>query len=181
LAANSIGAVFSAIPTDAGVDAIAGRVRTIQPKMLFVDDSAYYNGKVVNVLSRVATVMDLLSKESGALPSDFQVISHHNPLVSQNIKWEAKSMKCVTFEEWLKSSNLSDRMSKIPQIKFEQLSLSHPTIIVFSSGTTGEPKAIVHSQSIAINQRKEKLLQFDAQPMHTWGQITSTGWIMWCE
>lgn len=143
LAANSIGAVFSALPTDAGVDALAGRLRTIQPKLLFVDDSAYYNGKVVNILSRVSKVVDILSSEADVLSSDFQVIVHHNPLVDETLKWESSFNRQQSLESWLKNVGLEPEMKKVPRIKFEQLSLSHPCIVVFSSGTTGQLKEVL--------------------------------------
>lgn len=122
---------------------MAGRLRTIQPKLLFVDDSAYYNGKVVNVLARVSKVVDILSSEADALSPDFQVIVHHNPLVDETLKWESSFNRQQSFESWLKSVGLEPEMKKVPRIKFEQLSLSHPCIVVFSSGTTGQLKEVI--------------------------------------
>ena len=95
LSALAIGAVFSALPTDAGEQAIYGRLSQIQPKLVLTDDLALYNGKEVNVVDRVASVTDaLLANGKVADPASFEVVCLLNERTGKRpLAWKGKSAK----------------------------------------------------------------------------------------
>nr|CDI51231.1 related to Acetoacetyl-CoA synthetase [Melanopsichium pennsylvanicum 4] len=179
LAANSVGAIYSLIATDAGPQAIYGRLSQIRPKLLFTDDAVIYNGKQVNILNRVAEVAEKLKADDKLdSPLTFQVIIMRNDrLLSPSLAWASRKVKGVELAEFVKAAGLS--MTDSPPHIFEQLPASHPVQIFFSSGTTGEPKCIIHSQNLLLNMKKEALLGMDLMPQDIFLQITSCGWIMW--
>ncbi len=80
-------------------------------------------------------------------------------------------------DDFVRQTGLSPTDS--PPHRFEQLPAQHPVQIFFSSGTTGEPKCITHSQCLLLNMKKEALLMLDLRPSDRFLQITSCGWIMW--
>lgn len=95
LACLAIGAVFSALPTDAGEQAIYGRLTQIQPKLILTDDFALYNGKEVNVLDRVAKVTDDLVKNGKVEDrNQFEVVCLINARTGRkSLKWKGKDVK----------------------------------------------------------------------------------------
>ncbi|UZJ56690.1 hypothetical protein CBS101457_006010 [Exobasidium rhododendri] len=181
LATLAIGAVFSALPTDAGEQAIYGRLSQIQPRLVLTDDFALYNGKEVNVVDRVATVADLLlqNKKVSADPKSFEVVCFLNDRGSRKpLVWRGKKTKCSSLQDYLQSANLD--VDSSPPLTFDVMPFNHPALIVFSSGTTGEPKSICHSAGgILVNSKKESILHFDLGAQDTFLQLTTTGWIMW--
>ncbi|KAN0066070.1 hypothetical protein ACQY0O_000163 [Thecaphora frezii] len=179
LAANSIGAIYSLIATDSGPDAIFGRLSQIRPRLILTDDAVIYNGKVVNVADRVADVAEQLLDE-GKLddPSRFEVVIVRNHRLSQTLAWKSKRIKGTDLDAFIASAGLEQATSSPPH-RFEQLPAGHPLQIFFSSGTTGEPKCIVHSQSALLNAKKEALLHYDFKPNDTFLQVTTCGWVMW--
>ena len=178
LAANSIGAIFSLIATDSGPDAIYARVAQIRPSLLFTDDVVVYNGKQINVLDRVADVADRLRRESNVDADKFHVVVIRNPRAAANPPaWKSSLVPAMDMGAFVRSVGLAETDS--PAHRFEQLPAQHPLQIFFSSGTTGEPKCIIHSQAMLLNMKKESLLHYDTRPNDSFLQITTCGWIMW--
>jgi acetoacetyl-CoA synthetase len=180
LASLAIGAVFSALPTDAGEQAIYGRLSQIQPKLVLTDDCALYNGKEVNVVDRVARVADnLLHNGKIEDPSSFEVVCLINKRTGKkSFEWKGKQAKCSSFEDYLQSAGVGPDADS--PLHFDAMPFNHPALIVFSSGTTGEPKSICHSAGgILVNSKKEALLHHDMGPLDTFLQLTTCGWIMW--
>lgn len=179
LAANSIGAIYSLIATDAGPQAIYGRLAQIRPKLLFTDDAVIYNGKQVDILDRVAGVAERLLQDNKVdSPLAFQVIILRNGrLPNPSPHWSSTKVRGVEFQRFITATGLA--MTDSPAHRFEQLPAQHPVQIFFSSGTTGEPKCIIHTQCLLLNMKKEALLMFDLAPQDTFLQVTSCGWIMW--
>lgn len=91
LACLSIGVVFSALPTDAGPLAIQGRLSQIRPRLLFTDDIAYYNGRCINVIDRVAKVVDDLEGE-GKTDKSLQVVCLVNRRMKRDhiLRWKGQ-------------------------------------------------------------------------------------------
>ncbi|SPO20859.1 related to Acetoacetyl-CoA synthetase [Ustilago trichophora] len=179
LAANSVGAIYSLIATDAGPQAIYGRLAQIRPKLLFTDDAVLYNGKQVNILHRVAEVAERLQADDKIdSPLQFQVVIIRNTrLPSSSPIWNSTRVKGVEMELFITQTGLN--ITDSPPHRFEQLPAQHPVQIFFSSGTTGEPKCIIHTQCLLLNMKKEALLMLDLRPNDSFLQITSCGWIMW--
>ncbi|PWN31483.1 acetyl-CoA synthetase-like protein [Meira miltonrushii] len=187
LACLSIGCIFSALPTDAGAQAIYGRLAQVQPRLILTDDVAFYNGKKVNVIDRVAQVTDDLIKNKKTAGQTIEVVCIINQReggrVNETIEWNGKSVSCSSFPQFVASAGLKydAKDDEIPKLHFEALPFNHPALIVFSSGTTGEPKSICHSSGgILINGKKEGLFQYEMKGTEdTFFQITTCGWIMW--
>lgn len=179
LAANSVGAIYSLIATDAGPQAIYGRLAQIRPKLLFTDDAVIYNGKQVDILHRVADVAERLQADDKIdSPLQFQVVIIRNKrLPSASPTWNSTKVKGLEMDQFITQTGLNTTDS--PAHRFEQLPAQHPVQIFFSSGTTGEPKCIIHTQCLLLNMKKEALLMLDLKPADSFLQITSCGWIMW--
>lgn len=179
LAANSVGAIYSLIATDAGPQAIYGRLAQIRPKLLFTDDAVLYNGKQVDILDRVAQVAERLQADGKIdSPLHFQVVIIRNTrLPKASPAWTSTKVRGLEMHDFVQQTGLS--MADSLSHHFEQLPAQHPVQIFFSSGTTGEPKCIIHTQCLLLNMKKEALLMLDLKPADTFLQITSCGWIMW--
>ena len=161
LACASIGAVWSSCAPDMGVSVVLDRLRQTEPKVLFAIDSYSYKGKHHD---RCAVVNELLA----GLPSVERVVQVAGPLASgREVDWRNRS-------RW-ESAVLNDAAPH-----YERLPFAHPLWILYSSGTTGLPKAMVHSQGgILLTHLKEMALQNDLRPGDRLLFLGSTSWAVW--
>ncbi len=163
LATASIGAVWSSCSPDFGVPGVLDRFQQITPKILFSADGYYYNGKTFDCLQKLAEIVP-------QLPSLEQVIVFPYAHPSPNL---APIAKTVPWQKCMAGSNP-------PALSFEQLPFNHPLFIMFSSGTTGKPKCIVHSAGGTLLQHlKEHQLHCDIKPGDRVFYFTTCGWMMW--
>ena len=162
LAASSVGAIFSSASPDFGVEGVLDRFGQIEPKILLTTDGYWYNGKAVNITNKVLDVVK-------ALPSLQKVAI--TPLLG--IETQYNSNKFVDY-----TSILEEYSTKV--ISFEPLSLDDPLYIMFSSGTTGKPKCIVHSNGgILLKHLVEIGLHSNARKNSKVFYFTTCGWMMW--
>ncbi|KAF8228881.1 acetoacetyl-CoA synthetase [Tricholoma matsutake] len=166
LATISIGAIFSSTATDMGTQGILDRYRQIRPKFVFAETEVVYSGKTINLLGKVSEVIrDLLDKglqQAVLLPSakTGQDTGHNIP-------------QSINLSAFLDTGDNRE-------LRFEQLPFDHPVFILYSSGTTGKPKCIVHSGGgVLLQTKKEARLGFDSSPSDTYLQFTTTAWMMW--
>jgi len=160
LACTSIGAIWSSCAPDMGVRVVTDRFQQIEPKLLLATDSYRYNGKAHD---RVALVGELLQ----ALPSVQHVVHVPGPQSDGTPSWPGALA-------W------NDLVSQPEPLQFERLPFSHPLWVVYSSGTTGLPKAIVHGQGgIILTHLKTMGLQHDLRPGDRLLFLGGTGWIVW--
>lgn len=165
LAAAAIGAVFTSASPDFGVQGVLDRFRQVAPKLLFVADGYYYNGKNFDSLPKVKEIV-------AGLPSVQKTI------VSRNIRKSGHEVNAIPNGVMLR--NFVDPYRWQTEIEFVQLPFDHPLYILYSSGTTGVPKCIVHTAGGALLQHlKEHRLQCDIKPKDKVFYFTTCGWMMW--
>ncbi len=168
LACSSIGAVWSVCAPDMGTAAVADRFRQIEPKVLIAVDGVHYGGKP---LDRSAVLQAL----RGQLPSVKKLLLVKSPYATQAVPHDV---------EWVHATDRYD--DKVAAFEPEWLPFDHPIWIVYSSGTTGLPKPIVHGQGGIILTMHACGLHNDVGASYganNFGEryhwYSSTGWVMW--
>ena len=160
LATSSIGAIWSSCSPDFGINGVMDRFGQIEPKVLFACDGYYYNGKTIDSTQRIGQICAkidsieqlVLVKVTEAVTDIPQAMDYGDFLVKENT----------------------------PKLQFEQLSFDHPLYIMYSSGTTGAPKCIVHGAGgTLLQQLKEQQLHSNLQPDDVLFYFTTCGWMMW--
>ncbi|WP_295814262.1 acetoacetate--CoA ligase [uncultured Nitratireductor sp.] len=164
LAATSLGAVWSSCSPDFGVQGVLDRFGQIEPTIFIAPDGYWYGGKSFDVSEKTAAVLDKLPSVKQALIVDY--LGHAGETASKIEKAEA-------FNEAVAAYEAGDPV-------FERLPFSHPLYILFSSGTTGIPKCIVHSAGGTLLQHaKEHRLHAGLKPGDRLFYFTTCGWMMW--
>ncbi|TCW85106.1 acetoacetate--CoA ligase [Burkholderia sp. SRS-46] len=168
LAAISIGAVWSSAAIDFGVRTVIDRFQQIEPTVLIAADGYRFGGKAFDRQQEVLGI-------ARALPSLRTLI--WLPDLADGVPAEASSLPCAV-HAW-------DTMLSGPDVppdafRFERVGAGHPLWIVFSSGTTGLPKAIVHSHAgMLVEHLKVLHLHMDLRPGGVMFFYSTTGWMMW--
>jgi acetoacetyl-CoA synthetase len=163
LAALSQGIVWSSCSPDFGVDGVVERFGQIEPKVLFCADGYRYHGQEHDTLERVREIVERLPTVRKAV-----VV----PCLDEHVD-VSDVPKAVRLDEWL-------RRYTAGAIAFAQLPFDHPVYILFTSGTTGKPKCIVHGAGGALLQNlKMHKLQFDVRPGDRFFYFCTTNWVVW--
>jgi len=163
LATASLGAVWSSCSPDFGVQGVLDRFGQIEPKVLFATDGYFYNGKTIDTVDRLKEI-------SRNLPSVEKVVVVPYTQPRPRISGIPRAV------------NVHDLMApyRLREIRFERFPFDHPLYILYSSGTTGVPKCIVHGAGGTLLQHmKEHQLHVDLKPGERLFYFTTCGWMMW--
>jgi acetoacetyl-CoA synthetase len=165
LATTSIGAIWSSCGPDFGTVGVLDRFTQLAPKVLLCVDGYQYGGKPFNRKPEVEHIIAKLTSLERVIYLPYLNPSDREPISKHTTFWD-------------------DLFDHPPVAKsdfeFEQVPFGHPLWILFSSGTTGLPKAIVHSHGgILIEQLKAFAFQMDLHPRDRMFFFTTTGWMMW--
>ncbi len=164
LATASLGAIWSSCSPDFGERGVLDRFGQIEPKVLIACDGYWYNGKRLPIGDKLAAIVEKLPNVEQVLIIDY--LGEAEALASRLPK----------------ARTLDAAMSAFPPraLTFERLPFGHPLYILYSSGTTGVPKCIVHSAGGTLLQHlKEHQMQSDVRPGDRVFYFTTCGWMMW--
>ncbi|XP_069038117.1 acetoacetyl-CoA synthetase [Lepisosteus oculatus] len=169
LAAASIGAIWSSTSPDFGVNGVLDRFSQIQPKLIFSVAEVVYNNKTHDHMEKLRSVVK-------GLPDLKKVVVI--PYVRSRQDTDLSRVpNSVFLDDFLATGKEGDQD---PQLEFEQLPFSHPLFIMYSSGTTGAPKCMVHSAGGTLIQHlKEHVLHGNMSSSDVIIYYTTTGWMMW--
>ncbi|NQV83363.1 MAG: acetoacetate--CoA ligase, partial [Rhodospirillales bacterium] len=166
LATNSLGAVWSSCSPDFGARGVLDRLGQIAPKVLIGVDGYYYNGKRHDSLAKLSEIA------SGLAGLQTTVIIPYGDIAPSDI-----DLGIVPGAVWIDDFTAPFQPG---DIVFAQLPFDHPLYILFSSGTTGAPKCIVHSQGGALlKHASEQILHCNIKPGDRVFFFTTCGWMMW--
>ncbi len=164
LGAAAIGAVWSSCSPDFGVKGVLDRFGQIEPKVLILADGYFYNGKWFDNLDKAREIV-------ASLPGlECVIVASYG---GAKITAPANIAQSIAYDDFLAPFAATD-------IAFTRFPSAHPLYILYSSGTTGVPKCIVHCIGAAILQHtKEHLLHCDIKPGDRVFYFTTCGWMMW--
>jgi acetoacetyl-CoA synthetase len=163
LAAASLGAVWSSCSPDFGVQGVLDRFGQIEPRILFCTARYRYGGKEIELASRVTEVVNQIPAIKRVIVIPYGDGQSHPSTISKGVSWEEFT------------GNATDG-----EIAFERLAFDHPLYILYSSGTTGLPKCMVHGGGGTLLQHlKEHALHTDIKRDDRVFYFTTCGWMMW--
>jgi acetoacetyl-CoA synthetase len=163
LAAASLGAIWSSCSPDFGVQGVLDRFGQIEPVVLFAVDGYYYNGKTISCIEKVKAI-------AAALPSLKKTVLVSYVDANASTSGIAHGVRYADFTA----------MYWPRELVFMQLPFNHPLYILYSSGTTGVPKCIVHGAGgTLLKHLQEHLLCWDIKPDDRLFYFTTCGWVMW--
>ena len=164
LAVTSIGAIFSSCSPDFGERGVLDRFGQIEPKVFVTVDGYWYNGKPLSITDKVAAVAKQLTTAATVV-----IV----PYLGDATKAASQIPRARSLEDLLKAYTPKP-------LTFARLPFNHPVYILFSSGTTGVPKCIVHGTGGTLLQHmKEHRLQCDLRAGEHLFYFTTCGWMMW--
>ncbi|PKO39946.1 MAG: acetoacetate--CoA ligase [Betaproteobacteria bacterium HGW-Betaproteobacteria-4] len=163
LATTALGAIWSSASPDFGVQGVLDRFGQIEPKVLICVDGYWYNGKPVDCLAKNGEVVS-------------QMPSLRKVVVVPYLNAAPEVSQIANAVVWNEIATVNPEKEPI----FKRVGFAHPLYIMFSSGTTGVPKCIVHCHGgVLLQHLKEHQLHSDVRPGDRLFYFTTCGWMMW--
>ena len=161
LATTSIGGIWSSCSPDFGVTGVVDRFGQIEPKVLFGPDGYFYNGKRIDCLPTLAAIVDAMPCVEQCVVVPFTGDGARSVSIANSVAWD-------------------DFLVADAELSFTPVEFDHPLFIMYSSGTTGVPKCIVHGHGGSLLQHlKEHVLHSDINSDDRLFYFTTCGWMMW--
>lgn len=173
LAAASLGAVFASASPDFGVNGVMDRFGQVKPKVLLVCNGYFYAGKTLDIMDKVRDISQRLESATRVVVVPY-IHTPHTPHALTLLRDSLRGVRQgVLWDEWLGAQQAAP-------LRFEQLPFDHPLFIMFSSGTTGVPKCIVHrAGGVLLKTLCEHRLHADLRAGDRFFFFTTCGWMMW--
>ena len=163
LAVNSIGAIWSSCSPDFGENAILDRFGQIEPKVLMSSYKYFYGGKKFEITEKIQNIITKIDSIETSILINYL-----------DEKEDVPAICSIQYKDIVKNPEYSDELS------FEKVNFNDPMYILYSSGTTGKPKCIVHNTGGPLIQHlKEHHLHCDIKENDTVFYFTTCGWMMW--
>ncbi|WP_237567910.1 acetoacetate--CoA ligase [Microbulbifer hydrolyticus] len=167
LATTSLGAIWTSCSPDFGINGVLDRFGQVEPKVLFACEGYYYNGKTIDSLPRLAQIVE-------------QIESIQQLVVVPVARDAVQTAEAIDGLDRAITLGAFTEAAPARALTFEQTEFNHPLYIMYSSGTTGVPKCIVHGVGGTLLQHiKEHRLHTDISRDDTLFYFTTCGWMMW--
>ena len=165
LATSALGAIWSSCSPDFGLKGVIERFSQIRPKLLIITDRYYYNGKEINVIQRLETILKKINSIKNVL-----ILNYPG---KKNLKQKRISGIKIFYFKKLKNK-------KKNKISFKKFDFDKELAILYSSGTTGKPKCICHrAGGVLLQHLKEHKLHCNVKEGDNVFYFTTCGWMMW--
>ena len=166
IATTSLGGIWSSCSPDFGSKGVIERFSQINPKVLFITDQYFYNGKKIDVLNRLPEILKLIPSIKSV------VISNYPGKKFIKNKYKFKKINLFKWNELMQTN--------AEKIDFKRFDFETELAILYSSGTTGKPKCICHrSGGVLIQHMKEHQLHCNIKENDNVFYFTTCGWMMW--
>ena len=166
IATTSLGVIWSSCSPDFGSKGVIERFSQINPKVLFITDQYFYNGKKIDVLNRLPEILKLIPSIKSV------VISNYPGKKFIKIKYKFKKINLFKWNAIMQTN--------VEKIDFKRFDFETELAILYSSGTTGKPKCICHrSGGVLIQHMKEHQLHCNIKENDNIFYFTTCGWMMW--
>ena len=166
IATTSLGGIWSSCSPDFGSKGVIERFSQINPKVLFITDQYFYNGKKIDILNRLPEILKLIPSIKSV------VISNYPGKKLIKNKYKFKNINLFKWNELMQTN--------AEKIDFKRFDFETELAILYSSGTTGKPKCICHrSGGVLIQHMKEHQLHCNIKENDNVFYFTTCGWMMW--